>query len=97
MRQIIFKLFGNRILPMDTGILPIISGVSPGEQADDVATVGQLVSSDGSLIKGFGNTGTSAEDGDYRLVTNSSNEFVSQFRVLGSWDTGNETILATPS
>ena len=84
------------------GSLRVMRGYLPAEQSDDLTTLGQvqdLISgiSSGFLIKGFGNTGSSAENGDYQIVTNSDNTCVLQFRKDGAWDTDNETELATPS
>lgn len=69
----------------------------------DISELSELVSGPASeprgsmIFKGFGNTGASVENGDYRIIPNSSNELVIQYYTSGAWDTNNETILATPS
>ena len=71
---------------------------------DEAVNLGQLKSTLLSpimanlIFKGFGNTDfQNVENGDYRIITNSSNELSVQYYTSGAWDSVNETILATPS
>lgn len=48
----------------------------------------------GLLIKGDGNTASTAENGDSLITQNASGETVIQYRVSGAWDTSSETIIA---
>jgi stress response protein SCP2 len=99
----LFIQLGNAIIA-NVGFRPILRNIANGEQDDDAVTVGQLKSTIASPImanltfKGFGNTDfQNVENGDYRIIANSSNELVTQYYTSGAWDSANETILATPS
>jgi hypothetical protein len=97
----IFTLFQN-VIYHGFGALRVMRGYLPAEQSNDLTTLGQVQDliasiSSGFLIKGFGNTLPTVENGDYQIVTNSDNTCVIQFRKADAWDTANETELATPS
>lgn len=94
---------GNALIPRGNTRF-IARGFRDAVQSDDLVTLGQVIeliaASSGSgefLIKGFGNTLETVEDGDYRIVTNSDNTCVMQFRDSGVWDTDNETEIMTPT